>query len=158
VASKVQHVKISTKSQSLTSCSSNIFPEGLLEETLDTLALLFPTSDKKIESWYRKISRLAPAPLLLDQKVTRCGQLRLEKRRVEHFKFWHDRLVILKQEFDHSRPSTLSQWWVDRRNSVQWYTFWVAVFVIFLTIFFGLVQSVLSALQLYKAYHPTFTR
>jgi len=134
---------------------STLFPDGLIEETLDTLALLFPTSDKKIETWYQKMSKSVPAPQVLDKKATKCGQLRLEKRQIEHFKFWHDRLVILKQEFDQSCPATLSQWWVDRRNGVQWYTFWVAVLVIFLTIFFGFIQSILSALQVYKAYYPT---
>jgi hypothetical protein len=72
-----------------------------------------------------------------------------------NFTFWHDRLVILKQVFDETRPSTLSQWWSDRCNGVQWYAFWVAILVLALTIVFGFVQCVEGALQVYKAFHPT---
>ena len=50
---------------------------------------------------------------------------------------------------------TINQWWNDRRNGVQWYTFWVAVLVLILTIVFGMAQTVEGALQVYKAYHPT---
>ncbi|KAF2190101.1 hypothetical protein K469DRAFT_23454 [Zopfia rhizophila CBS 207.26] len=131
--------------------NSKLFPDGLIEETLRSLALLFPQSDKHTQKWFNKL----PYSLHLDSKVIKCGQLRVDDRQIEKFKFWHDRLVILKQVFDQSRPATLSQWWYDRRNGVQWYTFWVAILVLFLTTFFGMVQSIEGALQVHKAYHPT---
>ncbi|KAF2193018.1 hypothetical protein K469DRAFT_745423 [Zopfia rhizophila CBS 207.26] len=134
---------------------SSIFPDGLIEEALNTLALLFPQSDPKTQKWFESLLNTLPDFVQLDRKLIKCGQLRAEKRQFEGFKFWHDRLVILKQVFDQSRPATLSQWWHDRRNVVQWYTFWVAISVLFLTIFFGLVQSIEGALQVYKSYHPT---
>jgi hypothetical protein len=130
---------------------SALFPPLLTEETLRTLALLFPQSDKDIAKWFNKL----PYSLHIDSQVVKCGHLKADDRQIETFKFWHDRLVILKQVFDESRPSTLSQWWCDRRNGVQWYTFWVAILVLTLTIFFGIVQSIEGALQVYKAYHPT---
>jgi hypothetical protein len=77
-----------------------------------------------------------------------------KSRQIEQFRFWRDRLVILKEAFDDATPRTLSQWWYDRRNGVQWYTFWVAVLVLVLTILFGLVQCIEGGLQVYKAYHP----
>ena len=86
--------------------------------------------------------------------LVKCGHLRLDDRQIETYHFYHDRLVILKQAYDQSRPAILKQWWHDRRNGVQWYTFWVAVVVLFLTIFFGIVQSIEGALQVYKAFHP----
>ena len=132
---------------------SSLFPEGLVNETLRTLALLFPQSDRHIKSWFESL----PNSLALDSKFMTCGQLRSKDRQVEKFKFWHDRIIILKQVFDESRPSTISQWWHDRRNGVQWYTFWVAIMVLALTVFFGLVQSIEGALQVYKAYHPTIS-
>jgi hypothetical protein len=61
---------------------------------------------------------------------------------------------MLKQAFDEATPMKMSQWWHDRRNGYQWYTLWVAVFVLFLTVFFGMVQSVEGALQVWKAFHP----
>lgn len=130
---------------------SEFFPPGLIEETLRTLALLFPQFDKATTKWCAK----RPFSLHIDREVVKCGQLKADNRQIEKFSYWHDRLVILKQVFDESRPSTLAQWWWDRRNGVQWYTFWVAILVLFLTIFFGMVQSIEGALQVYKAYHPT---
>lgn len=81
------------------------------------------------------------------------GQLIADERQVETFKYWHDRLVVLKQVYDEAQPKTMSQWWYDRRNGVQWFTFWVAIVVLFLTLFFGLVQSVEGAMQVYAAFH-----
>lgn len=78
-----------------------------------------------------------------------------EDRRIEAFKFWRDELVTLKELYEQPRPNSISQFWHDSRNKVQWYTFWVAVLVLCLTIFFGVVQSVEGAMQVYKAYHPT---
>jgi hypothetical protein len=102
---------------------SKLFPPGLAEETLNTLALLFPSSDKKVEQWFQNVQKSRTETTKLDTEVIKCGHLRAEKMQIENFKFWHDRLIILKQVFDQSRPSTLAQWWFDRRNGVQWYVF-----------------------------------
>jgi hypothetical protein len=115
------------------------------------LALLFPQSDSNIRRWFIKL----PNSSNLDPAVIRCGYLKADDRQIEKFKYWHDRLVILKQVFDDSSPRTIAQWWNDRRNGVQWYTFWVAIFVLLLTTVFGLAQTVEGALQVYKAYYPT---
>jgi len=131
--------------------TSALLPAGLVDETLRTLALLFPQNDRATKKWINSL----PATPVVDRQLNQCGQLRLDDRQIETYKFWHDRLIILKQAFDESRPATLSQWWCDRRNGYQWYTFWVAVFVLFLTIFFGMVQSIEGALQVWKAFHPS---
>jgi hypothetical protein len=62
---------------------------------------------------------------------------------------------LLKQTYDDSTPTNLAQWWLDRRNGPQWYTFWVAILVLVITTFLGLVQCVESAIQVYKAYYPS---
>jgi hypothetical protein len=59
---------------------------------------------------------------------------------------------MLKQVFDEAQPKTIRQWWYDSRNGVQWYTFWVAVLVLVLTVVFGLVQSVEGGLQVYVSF------
>ncbi|KAK4451042.1 hypothetical protein QBC34DRAFT_484224 [Podospora aff. communis PSN243] len=123
-----------------------LFPTPFLTETLRTLALLFPqNSDRKSRRWLH--GQIAEHNL--DPVLARCGNLRAQTRRFEQFSFWRDRLVILKQAFDESSPRGLTQWWNDRRNSVQWYTFWVAILVFVMTVFFGLVQSIEGALQVY---------
>ncbi|KAF2873889.1 hypothetical protein BDV95DRAFT_489290 [Massariosphaeria phaeospora] len=127
---------------------SSILPDGLVEETLRTLALLFPQSDPTTRKWVRKL----PPPFSLDPLLAQCGHLKTDDRQIEKFTFWHDRLVVLKQVFDEATPLTMSQWWYDRRNGVQWCTFWVAIVVLSLTLFFGLIQSVEGALQVYVSY------
>ncbi|KAF1842834.1 uncharacterized protein K460DRAFT_407219 [Cucurbitaria berberidis CBS 394.84] len=129
--------------------TGTVLPQGLKEETLRTLSLLFPQHDRQTRHWLKKQSGR------FDDMLHRCDPIRLEDRQIEKFHFWHDRLVMLKQAFDQSRPATMSQWWFDRRNGVQWYTFWISVLVLLLTIIFGIVQSIEGALQVYKAYHPT---
>ena len=134
--------------------SKSFFPPGFIEETLKTLALLLPQYDQQSRKWFRN-HRIK---WYLDDKAATCGHLTTEERQIENFVFWHDRLVILKQVFDDAEPSTISQWWGDRRRKVQWYTFWVAALVLFLTIltiFFGVIQVIEGGLQVYKAYHPS---
>lgn len=128
----------------------NLFPPNFISETLRTLALLFPKYDKQL----RKLYGIQVARHGLDPEMIESGHLIADERQVEGFSYWHDRLVVLKQVYDESRPRTISQWWHDRRNGVQWYTFWVAILVLSLTVFFGLVQSIEGALQVYAAFHP----
>ncbi|PQE11495.1 fad-type 2 protein [Rutstroemia sp. NJR-2017a BBW] len=129
---------------------SSIFPKGLIEETLQTISLLFPPTEKQTKLWFKKHS----STIRLDKNALRRERLKTEDRKIENFRFWRERLVILKQFFDDTEPNTLSQWWYDRRKGVQWYTFWVAVLVLVLTVFFGLIQCIEGALQVYKAFHP----
>ncbi|KAK0716069.1 hypothetical protein B0H67DRAFT_582339 [Lasiosphaeris hirsuta] len=125
-----------------------LFPDSFIDETIRTLSLLIPQDDRRCRRWL--VSQIAEHNL--DPQIARCGFLRARNRRLEHFSFWHDRLVVLKQAFDESSPRGLRQWWNDRRNSVQWYTFWVAILVFVMTVFFGLVQSVEGALQVYLSW------
>lgn len=125
-----------------------LFPSGFVDETLRTLSLLLPQNDGKTQAWIgAQIEEYGLDPLLAE-----CGSLATQERRFENFNYWNNRLVILKQALDESRPRTLSQWWFDRRNGVQWYTFWVAILVFLVTIFFGLVQSIEGALQVYLSW------
>jgi hypothetical protein len=115
------------------------------------LSILFPQHDKNTQRWIKR----HPESYRIDKTLLKCEPLRLDDRQIEKFHIWHDRLIILKQAFDESRPANISEWWYDRRNGVQWYTFWIAVVVLLLTIFFGMVQSIEGALQAYKAFHPS---
>ncbi|KAB5516997.1 hypothetical protein GE09DRAFT_979415, partial [Coniochaeta sp. 2T2.1] len=126
-----------------------IYPVDFVEETLRTLSLLFPSNDTKSRIWLKGILKSNNEQQCPGKGLSTCGSLRSHECRFENFPYWHDRLVILKQAFDDSSPRTLNQWWNDRRNSVQWYTFWVAIMVFIMTVVFGVVQSVEGALQTY---------
>ncbi|KAK1775997.1 hypothetical protein QBC45DRAFT_333931, partial [Copromyces sp. CBS 386.78] len=119
-----------------------IFPPDFVLETLGTLALLFPENDAASRKWYRKQGELSE----LDMVVLKCGSGH-RKTGLEEYHYWHDRLLILKEEFDEARPTTITQWWNDRRNSIQWYSLWI---VMGLTLFFGFVQSIEGAIQVYQ--------
>ena len=125
----------------------SIFPDGLIEETICTLGLLIPSTDKSSRTWFQKKQK----ELGLDAKAGTYGPLNAAKRQIEHFKYWRDRLTVLKQTFDESEPRTISLWWYDDRKKVQWYTFWIAALVLLLTILFGLTQSVAGVIQAWAA-------
>ncbi|KAF2964625.1 hypothetical protein GQX73_g8954 [Xylaria multiplex] len=144
-------------------CQVNtLYPDGLVEETLRTLALLFPQSEfssrirgsRAKREWFQRLC-LESNPCLIDPRVALCGNLRTEGRQIERFMFWRDRLIILKQVYDDATPRTIQQLWHDRRNGERWFTFWVAVLVLMITIALGVIQCIEGALQVYKAYHPT---
>ncbi|KAK3360490.1 hypothetical protein B0T25DRAFT_496399 [Lasiosphaeria hispida] len=127
---------------------SPLFPDSFIDETLRSLALPFLQNDRKSRRWL--LGQIVEHNL--DPAMARCGFLRSQNGRMEHFSFRHDCLVILKQAFDESIPRGLRQWWNNRRNSVEWYTFWVAILVFAMTVFFGLVQSVEGAFQVYLSW------
>lgn len=131
---------------------SDIFPPGFIAETTRTLALLLPGYDKATAQWFQKERKRNKG---LDETARMCGFLDADQRSIDSFVFWRDRLAILKQAYDESEPRTVLQWWKDGRNSVQWATFWVAVLVLALTVFFGVAQVIEGGLQVYKAYYPS---
>ena len=140
----------SLNTQALANTHSSLLPKGLIEETQRTIALLFPQSDPAVRTWYRQL----PTPWSLDGRLILCGHLKTDDRQIEKFFHWHDRLVVLKQAFDEATPRNLSQWWYDRRNGVQWWTFWVAILVLAMTLLFGFIQCATGIMQVYAAFHP----
>ncbi|OAA73485.1 hypothetical protein ISF_00386 [Cordyceps fumosorosea ARSEF 2679] len=95
---------------------NSLLPSHLAEETLRTLALLLPSSDAGTRKW---LTRLPNYPSL-DRRASRYRRLKTDDRQLEKFPFWGERLIMLKQVFDEAQPKSLSQWWYDRRNGVQW--------------------------------------
>lgn len=123
--------------------SSTKLPQDLVDETLRTLGLLIPSSDTRSRKWFRKKQE----DLHLDPKAGTYGSFNATARQIDKFRYWRDRLVVLKQAFDVSEPHKLSLWWHDDRKKVQWYTFWIAALVLVLTIVFGLIQSTAAVVQ-----------
>lgn len=132
--------------------NSDVFPKGFIAETRRTLALLLPGYDRSTRHWFKRQRKNNEG---LDTTACLCEFLDYDQRTIQSFEYWRDRITILKQTYDASEPKTIIQWWSDGRNSVQWATFWVAALVLFLTVFFGVVQCVEGALQVYKAYRPS---
>ena len=127
------------------------FPDRLITETLQTLALVIPRANRDCKTWFEKVHLKEDA-----ENIDRgAGDVELLHwaRSPEKYKFWGQRLITIKMAYDASEPKNLGQWWRDRRRRVEWYTFWVAVLVVFLTIVFGLIQSITGVMQVYYAAH-----
>ncbi|KAN0092431.1 hypothetical protein V8E51_018278 [Hyaloscypha variabilis] len=130
--------------------NSTLFPPGLIDETLRTLMLLFPaTGETKI--WFKKLA----ATEKLDRTAFTYGRLRAEDRQINEFKFWRDRLVILKQIFDEKEPSSWGQWLHDRRRGLHRYPFLVAGAALIFAVLVGIIQCIEGAIQTYKALYPS---
>lgn len=134
-----------------TSPQDHALPYRLVLETLQTLALLIPRANRDCKQWFSKHAKT------IDEGAGDVEPLRWA-RSLEKYEFWGQRLELIKSAYDESEPKNLGQWWRDRRNKVQWYTFWVAILVLVLTIIFGLIQSVTGVMQVYYASHVVPTR
>ena len=128
-----------------------VLPDRLLLETLQTLALLIPRANRKCKHWFERIHSQGEAEI---DKAAGDVELLHWARSPEKYQYWGQRLIMIKDAYDASEPKDLGQWWHDRRRKVQWYTFWVAILVLVLTIVFGLIQSVTGVMQVYYATHP----
>ena len=117
--------------------SCNALPEDFVSETIQTLDLLFPFGkegtrkylDQKGQTFYRTSSR----------DLSRATDF-------EEFRYWRKRLEDLHDVF-HQAPRNILQMWYDRRNPLQWWTFWLAAFIALLTIVFGIISSYTSFRQ-----------
>ncbi|KPM35589.1 hypothetical protein AK830_g10978 [Neonectria ditissima] len=84
----------------------SLLPSGLAEETLRTLALLFPQSitnglahsGASRHSWFRRLCNQEDRTT--DDRLGKCGNLHAEDRQIENFTFWRDRVNILKQAYE----------------------------------------------------------
>jgi len=121
----------------------SLFPEGFIQETLQTLALLFPHNrwHRPSVKWYKDAAGAAGGA---DDAVLDCGKW---PRDVNKYDFWHDRLVTLKNTYDYAK----NQYQYDQHRYAEWFALWVVVGV---TIVFGVVQTVLGVLQLKVSYPP----
>jgi hypothetical protein len=72
---------------------------------------------------------------------------------IDGYSFWRDRLVTLHEAYQKAVPTSLKQWWHDRRDSSQWTTFWLAVVAILSALLFGLIQSITGIIQAAATYH-----
>jgi hypothetical protein len=74
----------------------------LIDETLQTLALLLPSTDRRSSKWFQEKQKR----LKLDSQAGRYGHLNSVGRQINNCRYWRDRLVIFKQAFDDTEPRT----------------------------------------------------
>jgi hypothetical protein len=64
------------------------------------------------------------------------------------------RLKELEQFSARQSPSVLKDLWTDRRDPLQWYTFWAVLWFGGLSVLLSVAQTALAASQLYYAKYP----
>ena len=106
----------------------------MLRETLLSLDLLFPIWDhatlRLLED--HKQSFHENGPFLVQSSTLTLGD----------FDYWRDRLLELREVLD-APPVSWAQLYRDRRNPQQFWTFWIALFILALT----LLSSIASFVQ-----------
>lgn len=123
--------------------STTLLPTALVDETIRSISLLIPPVLGEPNPWFQQQRKKS----LIDAQAGVCDRLNSSERQIENFAYWRDRLVLLKRTFDDAEPRKISQLWWDDRKKTQWFTFWVAVLVFIMTLFFGVVQSVAGIVQ-----------
>ena len=120
--------------------TESIFPEGSLDETIRTLDLLFPFGDDRTKEYLEHEGQLFYGLSLPRHSQSVSADL-------NDFRYWQDRLTVLYDVLDRP-PSRFCGMWTDRRNRMQWWTFWLAVFFSPLTLVFGVAGLILGFKQL----------
>lgn len=117
----------------------NVFPKEFLLETVRTLDLLFPFGDKNTESWLEASK----------QPFHRTSSSYVQARATDltEFCYWRRQLLELYDLFQQP-PSTMTQMWHDRRNPMQWYTFWLAAFIAISSLIFGSIGCYIGFRQI----------
>lgn len=109
----------------------NVLPKDFMLETLRTLDLLFPLGK---QSTQRYLDESGQTFYRLSSRNT------LRASNFDEFVYWRKQLEDLHDVF-HRAPKSMPQMWYDRRNPVQWWTFWLAGVIAILTIVFGVIAS-----------------
>ncbi|TKA65941.1 hypothetical protein B0A49_10545 [Cryomyces minteri] len=81
-----------------------VFKDDLIQETLNTLALLMPKYDARTAPWFERKRRKSTA--FIDPEAA-MHQISDQCRNTMMYPYWKDRLLILKQELDNTQPQTL---------------------------------------------------
>ncbi|KAL2125430.1 hypothetical protein VTJ04DRAFT_1795 [Mycothermus thermophilus] len=120
--------------------SKSPLPQEFIEETLETISLLIPLGHTACNRW-------------LDTEIVRRGldpMLRFRSnasRRKMAYSYWREQLLELSDTFDKAKPQNPVQWWHDRRDMGQWWNYWLLFIGLALAVLFGLIQTVMSVLQ-----------
>lgn len=70
-------------------------------------------------------------------------------RHIQHYQY-HDGMVDLAHEFN-SPPKGIGTIWKDRRNPIQFFTFWFGLAIAFFTFSFGVTQLTLASIRFAKS-------
>ncbi|KAL9094315.1 MAG: hypothetical protein Q9165_003456 [Trypethelium subeluteriae] len=137
----------------LLAANLHVYPDSFLQETLNSISLLLPTSIIECSSWLKSRSRHSRPFQLPHRRRWRyqidstLRYLPSAPREVAAYSYWKERLLVIEEAFEEHEPATLSQWYHDQRKKAQNYFFWIGVWGLVLTTLFGFVSMVASIVQ-----------
>jgi hypothetical protein len=123
-----------------------MYPDKFLDETRQTLHLLFPTEDFKTSKRVRRINRKQRVDLYASLDLEKAIDMH-DRHDITSYAFYGPRLAEIQRRYDLAKPRRPQQWWFDRRQRVEWAALMVALVVFVLTVVFGIIQSVTGILQ-----------
>ena len=116
-----------------------VYPKDFLLETIRTLDLLFPFGDRSTETWLEESNQ----PF----HRTSSSYMQARANNFGEFRYWRRQIMELYHVFQQP-PATVLHMWRDRRNPMQWYTFWLAALIVVLTIVFGSLGTYIGFKQI----------
>lgn len=127
----------------LTSVRTRTYPDHFLEEALQTMELLFPSTSTKPKHnkrtrRYGKEYEADLEALVVHDKV---------ELSTSNYPVFGSRMAAIQSKYNDSRPRSLSQYWFDRRNRSEWAALWIAVLAFFIASVLGIISSVTSIVQ-----------
>jgi hypothetical protein len=139
-----------------------VIPTCITTELIQSLNLLFPYGDLRTQKFLKRPSLLPfsqaittqlPFTNKRDHQSFLSEEPMLDPGRMYLCEFYHfrDRIAEIAYEFS-SPPPNIKQLWTDRRNALQWWTFWFAFAIFCFTVAFGAVTVLLAGLQTRYAY------
>ncbi|KAI8945402.1 hypothetical protein F4801DRAFT_568387 [Xylaria longipes] len=118
-------------------------PTQVIEETIESLDYLFPAYEQRTTDYLEKNG------INLDDE-NGCRGVRPA---LKDFALYNSRLIDIAYEFLNP-PRDWRSIWKDRRNPMQFWTFWLGLLIFIITVVLGVVASVLAGLQLGVALYP----
>jgi hypothetical protein len=119
----------------------SIYPSKFIIETIKTAKLFSGDDDSPLRKWSRRGWHETTVDLEM-------GSGEPASREFADYDYWREHLFTLHEAYQHAKPRSLKQFWQDKRDSPKWWTFWLAVLVILLTLVFGLIQSITGIIQI----------
>ncbi|KAL1882864.1 hypothetical protein Daus18300_000502 [Diaporthe australafricana] len=134
----------------------SLLSKGLVEETLRSLALLFPSQpSKQVPSWLQASLTASTSPYDTSLHAVSMVPLQPRKREIRSFYHWHDRLLVLKQALDVPSTMYIPAWpWYNLRDSGRRQPFWSLVLLmvfLVLSLCWSTLEVVLVCVQFLSA-------
>ncbi|OTA95745.1 hypothetical protein M434DRAFT_28649 [Hypoxylon sp. CO27-5] len=118
-----------------------------ISETIKSILLFFPKDRYDYRAWLRGNGRLEEWQQTLVKDY--CEQP--SSREVADYPTWGHRLTHVLETSNSEGSWNLSRLWYDTRNESLWWTRWSLITAVFLTLVFGLIQSITGIIQVVYA-------